>query len=635
MPVPLAIAAPAAAAGLAYLNAKAQIWYDGKLARSVLPSIIRMALAEYTGRTSLFYMLEERAQDKSSAGRVFIRFGDHAYTYAEVYTIALRYGNWIQKTYGVKPHDVVAMDFMNSDQFVFMLFGLWSIGAKPAFINYNLRERALSHCVAAAKSRVCFIDPAVADALTDYLRDGLPETKFVLFTPEVVAEVMATEPIRPPDEVRYETQQHAMAILIYTSGTTGLPKAAVVSWAKMIVAGGFTSRLLNLQTTDVYYTCMPLYHSTATLMGLGAVLTAGSTLALGVKFSTKNFWNDVRHYDATIIQYVGETCRYLLSAPTIKDPATGEILDKKHRVHTAHGNGLRPDVWNKFKERFGVGTIVEFYGATEGSFATYNVSTNDFSAGAIGRNGWLYSLILSYSIAFVEVDYNTDLPRRDPKTGFCKRSKSGEPGEFIFKLPANDHSSRFQGYYGNKEATEAKIMRNVFSKGDAWLRTGDVIRADNEGRLFFHDRIGDTFRWKGENVSTQEVSLVLGRHDSIKEANVYGVTVPNHDGRAGCAALTLSDALATEKKLGDELLKGLATHSSTSLPKFAVPQFLRVVRGEMQSTGTNKQQKHDLRVQGVEPGKVGVDEVYWLRGGTYVPFGTEDWDGLKKGLVKL
>ena len=203
------------------------------------------------------------------------------------------------------------------------------------------------------------------------------------------------------------------------------------------------------------------------LMGFSHALVVGATFAISRKFSTSHFWEDVRKHEASIIQYVGETCRYLLSAPPTIDPVTGDNLDRKHKVRVAFGNGLRPDVWNRFKERFGIDTIAEFYGATEGSFGTWNLSRNDFTMGAVGRNGSLYNLLLGGSLAIVRVDHEMELPYRDPKTGFCSRVRRGEPGELLFKLPAKNVKARFQGYYGDNDATSKKIMTSVFSKGDA------------------------------------------------------------------------------------------------------------------------------------------------------------------------
>lgn len=298
----------------------------------------------------------------------------------------------------------------------------------------------------------------------------------------------------------------------------------------------------------------------------------------------------------------------------------------------AFGNGLRPDIWNKFKERFGVETIVEFYAATEATLALWNVSSNDYTMGAIGRSGWLCSLIFRNSMHIVELDWETELPKRDPKTGFCTKVQPGEPGELLFQLPADDIKKRFQGYYNNAKATNSKILRDVFTKGDAWFRTGDVIRGENR-QLFFSDRIGDTFRWKSENVATSEVSEAVGRHPAVREANVYGVELPHHDGRAGCVAINIDGGAKPET------LRSLAAHTKAALPKYAVPLFLRIVDevgAGAQTTGTNKQQKHVLRQAGVKPGAVNDGSaVYWLKGETYVPFGQKEWRELESGRVKL
>lgn len=359
----------------------------------------------------------------------------------------------------------------------------------------------------------------------------------------------------------------------------------------------------------------------------------GSAFVLGYKFSTKLFWPEVRASKATVIQYVGETCRYLLSAPPQIDPSTGVNLDKKHHVRIAFGNGLRPDVWNRFKDRFGIETIGEFYAATESPSGCWNLSSNNFTAGAIGRNGFLSTLLLSPEIAIVELDWETETPRRFPENkNFCRRVPRGEPGELLYLVDAKNIQKKFQGYFGNSEASQVKILRNVLVRGDAWFRTGDIVRWDKEGRWYFCDRIGDTMRWKSENISTSEVSEALGAHPAVHEANVYGVELPNHDGRAGCAALVL-DGEATQVTLD-----GVATTARARLPKHAVPLFLRIVR-EMRATGNNKQQKHVLRRQGVEPERVredgGGDRVFWLRDGSYVAMNDGDWEDLKAGRVRL
>ncbi|KAI0179061.1 acetyl-CoA synthetase-like protein, partial [Hypoxylon sp. FL1284] len=629
MSVPLGVAVPAAAAGLAYINAKAGLWYDKILIKGSVIASYRNVRRERNNRANTFYVLEEAAKNKSSRNRPFVLFQGHSWTYAQVYEMALRYGNWLQKTFSIKPNDVVALDFQNSDHFIFLCFGLWSIGAKPAFINYNLTGQALIHCVSTANSVLMLVDPEVAANVDESVREKLGDLRIELLMEEQKAEVLATDPVRPPDSLRDGQLARDLAILIYTSGTTGLPKAAIVSWAKMTTAGSFVGKWLGTKPSDIFYTCMPLYHSSATIMGMSHCLEVGCTFAVGKKFSTKTFWKDVRQHNATMIQYVGETCRYLLSAAPEIDPATGESMDKKHNVRVAFGNGLRPDIWEKFRERFNIEHVAEFYGATEGTLATWNNTRNHFASGAIGRSGMIYSQLIKKRIAIVERDLDTDEPWRDTKTGFCRQVKRGDVGEMLFVLPA-DMEKDFQGYYNNKKATQSKIIRNVLKKGDAYFRSGDLISWDSEGRMYFHDRIGDTFRWKSENVATTEVSEALGAHPVVGEANVYGVQLPNHDGRAGCAAVALN------QNINDALLRSLAEHARNRLPKYAVPIFLRVGKGlEAAVTGTLKQQKHELRVQGVNPSRVGDDMLFWLKDGTYVEFGQRDWDRLNAGQVKL
>ena len=378
---------------------------------------------------------------------------------------------------------------------------------------------------------------------------------------------------------------------------------------------------------------MPLYHSSASILAFNSTVLAGSTLALGRKFSTKVFWDEVRESGATMIQYVGETLRYLLAAPPQYDPVTGECLDKRHKVTAAFGNGLRPDVWNEFKDRFGVETVLEFYAATEAPAGLWNLSRNDFSAGAIGRSGLFYGALQNLNISRVKIDWEKEVPWRDPQTGLCKKATADEPGEMICRLDPENIEYRFQGYFGNDGATSSKIMRGVFKAGDAWFRTGDVTRRDDDGRTFFCDRIGDTFRWKSENVSTVEVSEAVGSHPSVREANVYGVQLPHHDGRAGCVAI------AFDKDPDKEVFRSLAKHVRKTLPRYARPLFLRVLRevgGSSQTTGTNKQQKHAFREAGVRPSNTKIDgRMYWLKDDSYVPFQDNEWLELEAGRVRL
>jgi acyl-CoA synthetase (AMP-forming)/AMP-acid ligase II len=565
----------------------------------------------------------------------------------------------------VAKDEIVAMDFVNSEVFVWVWFGLWSIGAKPAFVNYNLTGKPLVHTVKTSTARLVLVDEEGRDKFgEDVLKEhGFTRTdhagkieyafemdqsdvprsvrnqtqtpqaavsepqktlELIFFDPALQSQILAHPPTRLLDSSRSDQKRSDMAMLIYTSGTTGLPKPAVMSWGKCGGGAKFTSSWISLRN-DVVYTSMPLYHSSASVLGVCAVLRCGATICLSKKFSHKTFWPEIRESGATILHYVGETCRYLLSTP----PSS---LDRQHKVRAAFGNGLRPDVWEPFKQRFGIATIFEFYAATEAPGGLFNRSTNSFSAGAIARNGTLGNALMSTKFTLVRIEPESSDPIRDPNTGLCQICKYNEPGELLGALDASNISRGFQGYYGNEKATSSKIIRNVRKQGDAYFRSGDLMRWDGEGRFWFVDRIGDTFRWKAENVSTAEVASALGSYLAVDEANVYGVQIPWHDGRAGCAAIVLKSSNSPT----EQTLKGLTDHVRKNLPAFAVPIFLRVTR-EMQLTGTNKQQKHILQKDGIDPSVVEAagDSLYWLHEGTYTKFTKKDLETIEGGGVKL
>ena len=601
---------------------------------------VRLVVREHRDRANLFYVLEDAALNKKTGERIWIMYDGRGWTYKQAYDNVLKYGQWLKTERGVQPGDIVAMDCMNSPMFVWLWFGLWSIGAKPAFINYNLTGRPLLHCVSVSTARLLLVDEEVRGNVTQEIIDELSSPSFregkgavetIFLTPSVLASIEDIKPLRQPDTLRSGPKMHEMALLIYTSGTTGLPKPGVVSWAKAGLGGFFVSRWMGLKQTDRFYTCMPLYHTSAAILGLCCTLATGCSLVIGHKFGTRTFWPDVKRHDATVIQYVGEMCRYLLAAPTSASSAAEE---KNHRVRIAFGNGLRPDVWERFQERFGIDTIAEFYAATEGPSIMGNLSRNYFSRGAVGRNGLIAWTLLGTQVTLVKFDYEKEEPWRNPKTGLCEIAAVGESGEMLNKLDPADIERKFQGYFGNKGATEKKILRDVYAKGDAWYRTGDLLYYDSEGRWFFSDRIGDTFRWKSENVSTSEVSEVVGLHPAIQEANVYGVQLPNHDGRAGCAAVVLNEG----KDMGPGVRRELAEWVGKNLPRYAAPIFIRVTQ-EGALTGTMKLQKNALREQGVDPEKIAEDGdlMFWLKPGNqeYVPFETMDWESVIGGKVRL
>ena len=407
-----------------------------------------------------------------------------------------------------------------------------------------------------------------------------------------------------------------------------------MSFSRFHGATSIGRHFLSLGRDDRYYTALPLYHSSAAMLAFGAGLANGSTVVISPRFSPRTFFASVAVSRATTIQYIGEMCRYLVSTPT-------SPFDRKHGVKRAFGNGMRPDVWAKFKDRFAIDEIIEFYGATESPASTLNKSRNRFHQGAIGRVGTLLQLTQRKQLVLIRHDMDTGEPWRDPSTGLCARSPPNEPGELLAQLDPDAISDKFQGYWGNEAATASKILRNVLTRGDAYFRTGDLMTGDRDGHTYFVDRVGDSFRWKAENVSTSELERVLGAHAAIAEANVYGVQLPAHDGRAGCAALVFAFTAvenADDVSMPNEAtLSSIAEHVTTRLPRYARPLFLRAVT-RFETTGTAKYTKHGLRTQGVDPGLVtNGDRLFWLhpRHGTYVAFGKDDWQGLVSGKTKL
>lgn len=416
------------------------------------------------------------------------------------------------------------------------------------------------------------------------------------------------------------------------SGTTGYPKAVPMIHGRLGLAVSMPKPLVRARPgsdSDRWYTCIPLYHGTGAVTSMICLLS-GVSIAIAPSFSVKTFWSDVRASESTCFCYVGELARYLLAAPA-------SSLDKQHRVRHMYGNGMRSDVWGRFRERFGVEEVTEFFNSTEGILAMANNNKGPWGEGAVGVHGGVLRWSLRNTFVPVEVDYDSNEVVRDAK-GLAKRKRYEDGGEILVVVP---NEEAFAGYKGAEEATKKKFVRDVLRKGDLFYRSGDALRRDNEGRWWFMDRLGDTYRWKSENVSTAEVAEVVGKYPGILEANVYGVLIPGHDGRAGCAAVDVDRSMRANIDWAD-----LAKFVEACLPKYAVPVFIRVVAADVghNASHNQKQSKGPLREEGIDPALKGTkvaggdrDVILWMppkREG-YVAFGEKDWENLVKGSARL
>ncbi|MBV99034.1 Long-chain fatty acid transport protein 4, partial [Eschrichtius robustus] len=400
---------------------------------------------------------------------------------------------------------------------------------------------------------------------------------------------------------------------IYTSGTTGLPKAAIVVHSRYYRMAALVYYGFRMRPDDIIYDCLPLYHSAGNIVGIGQCLLHGMTVVIRKKFSASRFWDDCIKYNCTIVQYIGELCRYLLNQP----PREAE---NRHRVRMALGNGLRQSIWTNFCSRFHIPQVAEFYGATECNCSLGNF---DGQVGACGFNSRILSFV--YPIRLVRVNEDTMELIRGPD-GICLPCQPGEPGQLVGAIMQQDPLRRFDGYL-NQGANNKKIAKDVFKKGDQAYLTGDVLVMDELGYLYFRDRTGDTFRWKGENVSTTEVEGTLSRLLAMADVAVYGVEVPGNEGRAGMAAVASPSGSCDLERLAQLLEK--------ELPLYARPIFLRFLP-ELHKTGTFKLQKTDLRKEGFDP-TVLKDPLFYLdaRKGRYVPLDREAYTRIQAGEEKL
>lgn len=497
---------------------------------------------------------------------------------------------------GIQHGDTVSVFMDNRIEYLVTLLGLSKIGAVGALINNNLHGASLVHCVKIAHSKKLIFGAELTQPLEEAKAElALAEGKDYLFVPDAdlndtpnwalnLADISAGE----SNENLPQTANNTLgdnSLYIYTSGTTGLPKAAVLSNRRHILASSMAA-VAGFRATekDAIYVCLPMYHGTGLMLGIGASLLTGAKIILRRRFSASNFLPEVREHGATCLIYIGELCRYLMNTKALPN-------DADNPLQKILGNGLRPDIWLDFKKRYGLKIISEFYGASEGNVSMVNLLNKDCTVG-----------MTSQEVCLVRYDIDEDVIVRDD-SGHAIPAQPGEPGLMLGKITEN---TVFEGYT-DKAATEGKVERDLLASGDAWFNSGDLMKTVDVGYTMgyphyqFVDRVGDTFRWKSENVSTNEVGEIINGHPQVKVCNVYGVEVPGADGRAGMAAITLEQE-------GELDLANLSAFINDALPAYAAPVFLRI-QSDLDVTGTFKLLKTQLRKDGYDVSAV-TDTLY-------------------------
>eukprot|EP01135_Chromosphaera_perkinsii_P002993 Nk52_evm15s232 gene=Nk52_evmTU15s232 len=604
----------------------------GQIITFMLAKMEVMRLGQNHTAVNLFYNRLRKTPNKEA-----LVFEDKIFTFQDMEDHSNRIAHWA-KSLGLKKGDVVAIYMENCPEFVFTWLGLAKMGITAALINRNLIGTPLEHCIKISTCKVIISDEKGLESLSQIMskmvkgKDLTVKKAFFYSSSGKVSEtismaggakvlnmeqVLSTQSKERPD-LKFLPSGSDTLFYIYTSGTTGLPKASIFLHFRLMFLSVMGHWLIGIRESDRVYVTLPLYHASATTLGVGISFKTGTTVVLAKKFSVRNYWNDCRKYNATVILYIGEMCRYLLGSPEQQN-------DCVNNIRLACGNGLRPDVWGPFVKRFNIGSVAEFYGSTEGNVGMGNVMNK------VGAVGFMTPLLAPfYPVKLLKYDNETGQLVRDPKTGFCIPCSDNEPGEMVNLINVEkDPMLRFDGYLNNEGASSSKIAFDVFAKGDKYFRTGDLLQRDFEGFYFFVDRIGDTFRWKGENVSTNEVAEIMNSCPEVLEANVYGVTVPKNEGRAGMAALVMKEV---------HVFNPIRLYKTVSenLPKYAQPIFVRLLQ-KMATTSTFKYSKVDLRKEGYDRKLCGDDPLYVIDHirGTYAPFTDEYMEEVSKGNARL
>jgi acyl-CoA synthetase (AMP-forming)/AMP-acid ligase II len=567
-------------------------------------------------RESWGSMLEETAA--KFPDHAAIKSHDGNYSWKEYNDWTNRYANYFISQ-GMKKGDTAVVFLENRPEMLMVYSAMGKIGATNSMINTNLRQESLLHCLKLNPAGVFIIGEEVLDAFEEVKDDlNLAEDQNIYYLQDkgqravpdgyidLKSAVVDIPPTNPP--TTREVQPADPLSYVFTSGTTGgMPKAAIVTHGRLVRGTYFNGKLvLNMKPNDTMYVPLPFFHTNALALSWPCVFLNGAALAIRRKFSVSNFWSDVRKFDATAWCYIGELCRYLINQAPNAD-------DSDNPLSKIIGNGLRPDIWRSFKQRFGISKVFEIYGAAESNLYFVNMLNLDCTQG-----------FCNAPHAIVKYDVDEDEPMRGPD-GFMQKIQVGDTGLLLGEI---SEENPFIGYT-SKEATESKIIRNVFAKGDIWFNTGDLIRDIGFGHVQFVDRTGDTFRWKGENVSTTEVEKVANTFPQVSLSSVYGVLMPGGDGRAGMIAVI------PECDIDQFDVKGAAEYFQRALPSYAVPKFLRL-NSELECTPTHKIKKVDLKKEGFDPGVV-ADSLYVLLPGEteYTPLTADVYSEIQDGKYRF
>lgn len=549
--------------------------------------------------------LEERAAD--AGDQPFLLFEEQSISFAQMNARANRVAHAALAA-GLRKGDVVALLMLNRPEFVLVWLGLAKAGIVTALVNTSATGEVLAHALRQVEAKALIVGSELAASIGTLPPNSLPPLLFeqaeagtppgALGWRDLDAAMREAPQSNPDPSVRAGITMADPLYLIFTSGTTALPKAARMSHMRFLNAGEVMAGLMEFGADDVFYCILPLYHGAGGMVVPSVALATGRPFVLRRKFSRSGFWPDVRRHGITAFYYIGEIVRYLLSAPPMPD-------DRDHSLRVMTGAGLKPDVWAAFLERFGVANIIEGLGSTE---ANYGITNADNRIGSVGR------------IPYPEAS-NIRILKWDVERGEHVRDAQGRPvlarphevGELVAEVLGGTGVGGFFEGYTSAEATEAKLMRDLFKPGDCWFRSGDLVRFDEDDYFFFVDRVGDTFRWKSENVSTQEVETILSGVEGLAVVNVYGVLVPGTEGRAGMAALTYEEGAAFDPA-------AFYRHAAAHLASYAVPLFVRLCPAAAMTT-TFKLRKVEVQREGYDPARVGGDPLFVADAAaqTYVP----------------